>query len=103
MCVCVCVCDVLCLLLLLLFFFLLFFFKGTLDYLFFAPPDSQNDISSVSDVVRSVRPLPTKEELDKNVALPSVDWPSDHLAVAGILQFGEEEKNSFNESRVGEG
>ena len=47
-------------------------FKDILDYIYI-----ENDIFDVINVA----PFPTYEELSRNVALPSVDFPSDHIAV----------------------
>ena len=53
-------------------------FKGVLDYIF---------IDSDKLAVERVIPLPSLEEISENVALPSVYFPSDHLALVADLKW----------------
>ncbi|KAL1124066.1 hypothetical protein AAG570_001836 [Ranatra chinensis] len=52
-------------------------FSGCLDYIYF-----QNDALLLKQVV----PLPSDEEVKKHVALPNIEFPSDHLAL--VADFG---------------
>lgn len=53
-------------------------FAACLDYIFY---DTSN--LSVSQVV----PLPSLEELNRNTAIPSVVFPSDHIALISDLKW----------------
>ncbi|RZF41869.1 hypothetical protein LSTR_LSTR005331 [Laodelphax striatellus] len=53
-------------------------FSGCLDYIFY-----QTDRLAVTQVV----PLPTEEELRQHTALPSVVFPSDHIALIADLRW----------------
>lgn len=53
-------------------------FADCLDYIFY-----DRDNLSVVQVV----PLPSVEELQQNTALPSVTFPSDHVALIADLKF----------------
>ena len=55
-------------------------FKAVLDYVF---------IDRTQLLVERVVPLPSHEEVTENVALPSVDFPSDHLALVCDLKWKE--------------
>jgi hypothetical protein len=52
-------------------------FSGTLDYIFWSPGLRRTGVMS----------LPTREVLQRHTALPSADWPSDHLALAASFAF----------------
>ena len=54
------------------------FFSGCLDYIFF---DTEN--LNVSEVI----PFPSHEEVTQNTAIPSVVFPSDHLALICVLKW----------------
>ena len=54
------------------------FFSGCLDYIFY---DSKELI--VSEVI----PLPSHEQVIQNIALPSVLFPSDHLALISTFRW----------------
>ncbi|KAJ9577226.1 hypothetical protein L9F63_006200, partial [Diploptera punctata] len=53
-------------------------FSGCLDYIFY-----QNNQLEVSQVV----PLPSTEELQQHIALPSIVFPSDHIALVADLAW----------------
>lgn len=53
-------------------------FKECIDYIFY-----QTDHISVDKII----PMPTTEQLSANSALPSVVFPSDHVALVADLQF----------------
>lgn len=53
-------------------------FAGCLDYIFY-----QHDQLDVAQVV----PLPSTEELQQHVALPSVVFPSDHVALVADMSW----------------
>ncbi|XP_042861994.1 2',5'-phosphodiesterase 12-like [Penaeus japonicus] len=53
-------------------------FNGCLDYIFY-----QNDKFSVKQVI----PMPTHEEVTEHIALPSVTFPSDHIALVADLEY----------------
>ncbi|XP_068201007.1 2',5'-phosphodiesterase 12 [Palaemon carinicauda] len=53
-------------------------FYGCLDYIFY-----QTD----KFIVKKVIPMPTHEEVTEHTALPSITFPSDHIAIAADLEF----------------
>lgn len=81
-------------------------FRGTLDYLFYSstppsgssssttppidPPTSSSSSSSSSSSCLqclSVEPLLSENEATSQVALPSIDWPSDHIALCARFNW----------------
>lgn len=58
-------------------------FAACLDYIFY-----QSDRFDVEQII----PLPTNEELKAHIAIPSVVFPSDHVALVADLKF----KSSVN-------
>ena len=57
-------------------------YQNALDWIFF--DDAQLD-------VRSIAPLPALEELTRDVALPSAEWPSDHVSLCCDLVWRSRE------------
>lgn len=53
-------------------------FAACLDYIFY-----QSDRFEVEQII----PLPTNEELRAHIAIPSVVFPSDHVALVADLKF----------------
>lgn len=53
-------------------------FSGCLDYIFY---DTKH--LNVSEVI----PFPSHEQVIQNIAIPSVVFPSDHLALICVLQW----------------
>lgn len=53
-------------------------FKGCLDYIFY---------QKCKMTVESTVPIPSEEELSKNVALPSRVYPSDHISLIADLKI----------------
>ncbi|XP_064117001.1 2',5'-phosphodiesterase 12-like isoform X2 [Macrobrachium nipponense] len=53
-------------------------FYGCLDYIFY-----QTD----KFIVKKVIPMPTHEEVTEHTALPSITFPSDHIAIIADLEF----------------
>ncbi|XP_046399751.1 2',5'-phosphodiesterase 12 [Ischnura elegans] len=56
-------------------------FVGCLDYIFYST-DGDNPLR-----VEQVVPLPSEEEVTQNTALPSIVFPSDHLALVADLRW----------------
>lgn len=57
-------------------------FKECLDYIYY-----QTDHLKV---LRTV-PMPTEEQLSANIAIPSIVFPSDHVALVADFRFEDEE------------
>jgi mRNA deadenylase 3'-5' endonuclease subunit Ccr4 len=57
-------------------------FKDTLDYIFVEKEAAQ---------ILGIAPLPTEEQLSENTALPSQNFPSDHIAVMADILFSDKE------------
>lgn len=61
-------------------------FAACLDYIFY-----QSDRLSVEQII----PFPTEQQLKAHIAIPSVVFPSDHLALVADLKF-KSNPNSSN-------
>lgn len=90
-------------------------FSGCLDYIFFTPQPTDSSSNSTTTLntstdsvelsgdqstnnqsviqpkwhvsVTAVEPLPTREQISVHTALPSVDWPSDHLRLTAKMRI----------------
>jgi mRNA deadenylase 3'-5' endonuclease subunit Ccr4 len=59
-------------------------FCGTLDYILMS---QASPIQEYGLVATACAPMPTKEEIEKHTAMPSVEWPSDHVSLVCDMEF----------------
>lgn len=56
----------------------------TLDYILASQASEKEEYGLVA--TRSA-PMPSKEEIEKNTAMPSKEWPSDHVSLLCDFEF----------------
>ena len=62
-------------------------FCGTLDYIL---SSQASGTESFGLVATSCAPMPSKELIEKHVAMPSVEWPSDHVSLVCDMKFEQQ-------------
>lgn len=61
-------------------------FCDTLDYILTSQASKKEKYGLVAT---ACAPMPSKEEIEKHTAMPSIDWPSDHVSLVCDMEFQE--------------